>query len=227
MKNFFRTEWKKIREMNASEKRWYIWEYYKLHIFGFILVSFVVGSFLNAWLNPPRDEYLHIAWLAGVIPFEYLDNISHGLEVIVEDPERQAVIVIDYSATGNPQFDVANQTRFMAMMQIGGIDVFISSWEGVEELANEQLLRPIDGVMEALSASNPALFSRLYPEVRPVTFTRFPEEITVTETRAIPLTDSGFFEEIGINTNDLFLTVVFSSTRYDAIAKTLEVLLYD
>ena len=225
MKEFFKVEWGKLREMSFKDKRQYIWEYYKLHLLGFAVAAFVLGSIINnVFINPPKYEYLYIAW-AGIPAMPWiLDELSQGLTVIVEDPERQTVFISDYSETGNPQMDMAVMTRFMALLQTASIDAFITTGGGIEELAEEGFIRPVHDILDAFAAINPTMeigdrFLSIYHHP-------WYSEEPVSDVLGISLAGSPFIEYFGISTDDMYLAVIGNATRFENIAKALEVFLY-
>ncbi|MCL1863186.1 MAG: hypothetical protein FWF78_06450 [Defluviitaleaceae bacterium] len=220
IKNYIKKEREKLREMTFAEKRWYIWEYYKLHIGGFILVAFLLGSFVYNRLNPSPDEYIYIAWV-GIEAFAHsLESASDELSIIVYNPERERAFITDYSSTSNSEMDMALQTRFMALLQMGNIDAFIAPREGIDAFAEQGFVRPLSDVLP-------------YVENRQVLYAIHDRIILIedmyanTHFLAVSLQGSPFFARHGIGADDIYLGVVANSQRFYAIAKALEVILYD
>jgi len=213
IKNFFRTEWAKLREMTFREKRQYIWEYYKLHMFGFAFVAFIVGSLLNVWVfNPPRQDFLYIAWIGELIPTDRLQNLSEALEIIVENPDRQTVTVFSYSETGNFQMDQGLRTRFSAFLHQGAIDVFMLPRHEVEGGIWQEYLQPFTSVMEELLLLNPSLYARLNLS------------LSCENEIALSLYGAPLLEYIGIDTSDLYLAMLINAHRFYEVARALEVM---
>ncbi|MCL1882353.1 MAG: hypothetical protein FWF81_01185 [Defluviitaleaceae bacterium] len=209
-KTRLKKEWEKFRSMTFAEKRWYIWEYYKVHIGILALIVFVIGSFVNTrFINPPPEEYLYIAWV-GIPVFEYqLREMSYELSVITDNPERQEVVVSDYTATGNRQMDEAIRIRFMAFLQLGSIDAMITTREGLYAAEGERFIRPAEGVLEYLEVATERLVSNEYQQII-----------------AISLENSPFFQQFDIEPYDLYLCVIINASRFYEISKALEVILY-
>jgi len=209
MKNFFDTEWAKLREMTFTQKRQYIWEYYKLQFFIFIFVVGLVIYALNVWvINPRKSEYLYIAWLGDVVWHSQLQELGEELSVIVGDPEREAVYLLSYAATGNVQMDRHTHARFMGNLQMGSIDIFLTSHQGIQELEYVGYLRNLAGVLD-------------YIIVAPERFV-FCED---GEVIAVSLAGSLLIESVEIDASDLYLAMVITSQRHYEISKALEVLL--
>jgi len=225
MKNFFKNEWAKLREMNFRDKRQYIWEYYKLHLFALLILAFIAGSIINAIINPSKDEYLYIAWIGIPVHPHTLAEMRESLSIIVENPERQEVWISDYSMTDNPQINMAMQTRFVGMLRLGGLDVFMTNREGMEELVSEGFVKPIQGVLSAMAINHPAMYRDMGERLFTI-YHDIPEaHIFGTNIMAISLAGSPFAEYYGIDSNDLYIAMVAGTSRYEAIAKALEVFL--
>ena len=209
IKNFFVTEWAKLREMNFTQKRQYIWEYYRLQMFIFVFVAALVVYGINTLvINPRKSEYLYVAWLGDVVAREQLLELGEGLSEIVSDPDREAVFVVSYAATGNHQVDRHTHTRFMANLQLGTIDIFLTSRMGIEELEYVNFLRPITGVLAYTSVAHERV---VYGA----------EGYAI----AISLAGSRLLYDVGIDADNLYLAVVTTSGRERAVAQALEVLL--
>jgi len=218
VKNFFRTEWAKFREMTFAEKRWYIWEYYKLHIFAFCLVVFLVGSFIHARLTR-MDDYFYIAWIGVPATHVQLSGMAEYLSVIVDDPQRQRVTITDYSESEDVQFNVAIQTRFLGLLHVGTFDAFIICGTGLDEILFEQWVQPADAVLEVMHERH--------------SFPLFRGRLVIRELldgsqryAAISLAGAPFIEQFGIDSSNMYLAVVANTERFEAIAKALEVILY-
>ena len=96
----------------------------------------------NIFINPPPDDFLYIAWIGIPAMPATLEGMSEKLSVIVDDPESQRVIITNYSITADPGFNMAMQTRLMALLQTASIDVFVTTGGGLDELAEQGLLHP-------------------------------------------------------------------------------------
>ena len=226
MRNSIKTEWAKLREMNFHEKRQYIWEYYKVHFLFIGIFGYVFWGLLNVWvINPNPQNYFYIAWLGPPIQIEYLQNLSDSLEEIVENPNRQIVQVTSYSASSLPEENMAIQVRFVAMMQLQELDMFLMQRGGVSEVAAEGFIRPMHGFMDYLADSGSWLHETLNERLLDVTFSHWEDESLpdITDTMAFSLSGSPLLASIGIDTSDLYASIVVNSERYREMAQALEV----
>lgn len=221
IKKHFASEREKLREMTFEEKRWYIWEYYKLHIGVFVLAVFLLGSFINnRFINPRPDEYLYIAWI-GVEAFPHQLTAASGelTDSIVYNPERQIAIILDYTTTGNPEMDMALQTRFLALLQLGNIDAFIAPREGIDSFAEQGFIRPLGDVTPYIG-DNQILYA-IHDRIILIE-----DAYSNTHFLAVSLQGSPFLERYGLGASDIYLSMVANSQRFYALAKALEVFLY-
>ena len=225
MKIFFKSEWAKLKEMNFTDKRQYIWEYYKLHLLFLAIALYVLYSLLDVWVfNPNREHYLYIAWLGQRVPAHHFELLSDSLEEIVYDPNRQVVMVSSYSPSDHPEENMAIQVRFVAMMQLGDFDAFLLHEQGVREAASEGFIRPVNSFFSHLSRYAPPLYQELSGRLLYITYTTWEEEsLPVTDAMAFSMANVPLLEYVGLNTSDLYLSIVLSTEKYYELTQALEV----
>lgn len=222
IKNFFNTELAKMKEMNFTEKRQYIWEYYRAHIIGFGIVAFIVGSLINVWfINPPKDEYLHFAWLYPNLPQAQFTALEQDLSAIVPDPDRQLVAVFSYALTDNPEANMALQTRFFALIQSGSVDALLVQESELVGVAEQMFLQPVTGLMEYVAARNPELYTKLSQRTTTITY-QVDDEPPVTDIMAISLEGAPLFEYHNFPTQGLQIGMMLNANRFYEMAKALE-----
>ncbi|MCL1786655.1 MAG: hypothetical protein FWG38_01605 [Defluviitaleaceae bacterium] len=222
VKNFFQSEWAKMRVMNFTEKRQYIWEYYKLHILGLAICIFAASSLINHFfINPPPRDYLYIAWVGEETYLGNLTRIGEALNTIVTDPDRERITVWSYAFTGNPQMDSASQQRFAAMLHSGAIDLFLAPHVAVQELAEATFSRSMDEVLTYAAALNPILYQQMQSQLLTITYTRENGE-ALTEIMAVSLANTPLFNYLNIDASDIYLIPVITTQNFDRIARALE-----
>jgi len=227
IKRFFRQEGAKLKEMNFTEKRQYIWEYYKLHIIASLILLVFAGSIINnRFINPPMREYLYVVWQAYHVMPDRLDSLSENLSVIVEDPDRYAVFVHSYVLSGEPQMDQALFTRFSGLLSLGQLHIIISSRDETEGNAMGRIIKPVHDFVAYFGEQNPELKEEIEGRVTIFTFTdtSVQGDTEVTDAMAISLAGAPLLEELGFFTEDLYLNVVINAYNYYEIAKALTVM---
>ena len=223
IRQFFSREWAKLKEMTFEEKRWYIWEYYKLHIFILVLVLFIAGSIINNIINPPRQDYLYVAWQADLVTTDMLENLSERLSVIVDDPDNYAVSVRMYTLTDDPQMNMALITRFHAMLSLGEVHVLFTTGYDVYDFAEAGITAPLDEVLAIIRDTNPALYGAVYERLITITFTPEWEDEALTEIMGIHMGGSPLLAELGFISDDLYFGIVGNAHRPESTAELLRV----
>jgi len=143
-REYIRGEFAKLRTMSFNEKRLYLWEYYKVHFFGFIIGMVLLFSLLNTlFFNPPPRDYVHIAWLGPHMVGNELRELSLALSEMVVDPERYVVTVENFAMPVGSPINTTMQQRFAVMLQTGMIDLMMINAVGVLDLIEQQLIRPM------------------------------------------------------------------------------------
>ena len=221
-----KAEWAKLAPMTFTERRQYIWEYYKLHIFAVLIAVFMIGSLINTLiLNPPRQDYLYFAWIGPPVTPFVLDEFAEELNIIVENPNRYVVRATNYSLQGlAPQMAMALRTRLVAQMQMQHLDLFMLTREELYDLSSSGFILPIMLFMDALEDLNPTIHELMAQRLVEVTFIQEGIGQTVTDFMAASLSGISFFESFDIETDNLYLAVVVNSERFDRAARALEVI---
>ena len=229
LKRFLSQEWAKLKVMNFTDKRQYIWEYYRYQIFMFGLGVIVLGSLINTWfINPPKQDYLYIAWQAQLVDHSNLDEMGERMEVILDDPGRYRVTVRCYVITGveSPEMILAISNRFSAMVTVGNLSATIISAEGIQEFADFGLLRPPTEVLDILRESDTALYEEISGRLHTVTFTLWDDEDAppVTDAMAINISGAPILVDLGIDADGLYLGVISNAWNFEGIARALKVM---
>ena len=222
-----KVEWDKLSQMNFTEKRQYIWEYYKMHIIAFFCVTFFVVSLMNTLIfNPPRREYLYFVWVGPPVTSFVLDDFAKELDVIVENPDRYVVRATNYSLVGlDPQMIMGLQTRFVAQLQQRTLDLFLLTKDELYSFSSNGFVLPIWDFMEALEEINPAVYYVLSERLVEITFFAHEYDHIVTDYMGASMQGIPFFDKFYIPTDDLYLAVVINSERFERAARALEVIL--
>jgi len=209
-----KTEIGKLRKMNNEERKWYIWEYYKVHIAILIATVILVGTIIHAWMNPRPAEYLYIA-MDGINAENWqISQISTALAEIT--PENETVTVTNYTVTGNPAVDNALTSRFTALLFVGAMDIYITTRDGATMLAEQGYSRAVDEIRTYIAENNPQIHETMH------------ERLFAAETAdymAISLEGSPLLTKAGIDTSDIYLCIFANTTRFYEISKAVEALL--
>ena len=228
IRKFFAVEGAKLKEMNFTDKRQYIWEYYKLHILFVVIILFLTGNIINnVFINPSKRIYLYIAWQAGFVHSEPLDALGERLSIIPEDQERYEVLVRSYEFTDDPQVDQALAARFHAMLAVGNLHATITTREGIAEFAGFGVIRPVTELLAAIRDICPILHNDMADRALHITFTPPDEESPITDAMAISLNHAPLLTQLGLSTDDLYFALMINCYRFYEAAKALRVVFYE
>ena len=221
-----REERAKLAQMDFTEKRQYIWEYYKLHIFAFLIVSFMTFSLINTLIfNPPRQEYLYFVWVGPPVTSFVLDDFAEELNEIVENPGRYVVRATNYSQAGlDPQMAMGLQARFVAQLQQRSLDLFMLTKDELYSYSSNGLVLPIMIFMDVLEELNPAVHGIMKGRLVEISYYAVEYGVVKTDYMAASMHGIPFFEKFDIHTDDLYLAVVINSERFDRVVRALEVI---
>ena len=224
---FLRVEWEKLKPMNFTEKRQYIWEYYKLHIFALLVVAFITGSLMNTFIfNPPSQDYLYFAWIGPPVASFVLDDFADKINKIVENPDRYEVRATNYNLEGvDPHMVIGLQTRFVAQIQRRGLDLFMFTKDELYSFSSNGFVLPIVDFLDELEEINPAVHDILRQRLVEITFYQGENGLLTTDYMAASMHEVSFFDRFNIQTDDLFLAVVINAERFERVARALEVIL--
>jgi len=190
-----RNEIAKLRAMNFTDKRQYIWEYYKLHLLGLVVGIIALVALLNTiFINPAPRDYLYIAWLGPPPAIGQLDALAEALQPLVPEGLNEIVSIHSYVASIDPNMNMALQQRFATMVQLGAMDAILTTAEGVQELIDVlNWLRPIHELPGA--------------------------------PMAVSLYGSPILSDLGIDSYDLYLSVLVNTRNIDRVLIMMDMLL--
>jgi len=223
IKEKFRIEIAKLREMTFKAKLEYIWEYYKYHIIGLAILIFVIYSLLNFWIFDPRpDDALFISWNAGFVTEEQMDDLTDFLEerLVDADANERVAIAQFFYTSDDPSVDMANIQRTVAMLAAGVIDLFVMDLQMLEDYSEVGYLQPLDNILAEIKLRNPEVFGRIEESV---VYALCAIDGDNKEMRAtgIRIGDSPLFLELGLFKQELFFGVSITTEKVDNIIKTL------
>ena len=228
MRRFLSEEAAKLREMNFTDKRQYIWEYYKLQIIAAVVLLFVIGNIVNrVFINPPKRDYLYIAWQAGEVLPAQLTELGERLRVIAGDQARYEVSVRSYVVTGSLQMDQAMAARFQALVSVGDLHGIITTREGIVHFLQLGIIMPVHELMAEIRGLCPVLYGKLYDRVQVITFRPRDYDAYITDARAICLHGAPLLTALEIPTENIYFGVLVNASRVYETAKALQIIFYE
>ncbi|MEK6263486.1 MAG: hypothetical protein N2B06_01685 [Clostridium sp.] len=86
-----------LKSMSKKKKAEYIWDYYKLHIIGTLVIISIVGSLIHSQLTK-IDYVFNLTMIGNGIDATMKSNLENKLtSVVVKEGEirKQAIVIMD------------------------------------------------------------------------------------------------------------------------------------
>ncbi|MCL2425089.1 MAG: hypothetical protein FWD05_02010 [Oscillospiraceae bacterium] len=222
IKKQLQLEMSKLQDMTFRKKVEYIWEYYRYHIIGIAIASFLLISMMVAIFSPSPDTVLFVSWSAGFATDEQVDNLTHELELLLTDDEKyeQVEVVFFITVEGDPLAESANLQRVVAMISTGHIDIFILNEQMLRDYSMGGFVQSLDSILAEVESINPNVSRKIedrafitYLETEPHEFS---EQLT-----GISIGDSPLLTELNFFEQELFFAVSVTSGQIENVVKTL------
>ena len=227
VKEKYRMEIRKLREMPFKKKVEYIWDYYRFHIIAILAVLLIIGGLINSIINPRPETALLIAWSTGFATEEQIRTLSDIIEDKIIDEKANEVVDITlfYSMSEDPSMDMANIQRLAAMVAARMIDVFILDSEMIDEYSSVGYLQPLDTLLSIVRAQNPNVYRRIIENLIHADF-EDEDGIIKEGIMGVDITGSSLLKEIGFYDFDRIFCLSVTSDNEDNAANTL-ILLFE
>jgi len=140
-----------IKSLKGKERREFIWDYYKVPIFAAAAVVIAVAYTLYITvINPPKKEYLSVAYYSSVYN-EDQDALQATLNAAIphDDATEEVQAAVFFTGGLDPTFAQAQAQAFVTRLSVGMIDVIMADANEAEGMAQENMLTPIDGFLPA------------------------------------------------------------------------------
>ena len=209
----------KLKPMDAAQKREYIWEYYKIHFFVFVFILVFTLAILDVLVfNPQKTTFLGVAIFGPYVDPEICLDIEKRLETALM-PEIYADnskinVTNFYVDDQQGQMYYASLEKFVAMIQAGEIDIFIASFDSLQQYTAGDFLHDLS----ALDID--------YPTDRMLYFDiNHDDEIIKRLPLAAPLIDSDFFDYDHFASEHLYIGIIINAPRIDTAAEMINLVL--
>jgi len=222
LKDKLNAERDKLRKMTFKGKLEYIWDYYKIPIICIIAGLILIVSLINTlYINPPPGNALMIAWSAGIATDEQLDKLKETLDERIVDEGANKVVTISLFIASelNPSFSMANAQRMLAMLAAGEIDLFITDLPLLKEYSNQEIIQPLDIVLDALKARNPAVYDRIEEKIVYASY-RTEDGSTAERKMGINIGDSPLLAELGFYEQELIISISISFGNIEGVIRS-------
>lgn len=204
-----------FKSMPTNKKIEYIWDYYKLHIIAVIMILLMVGYFI--YENKTKVDYVfNITMLNAVIEDEGVKKISKDVTtVVVEDGDKKKEALLSYipnDILNEKKADPNYITQFMAKIQIGEIDLVIVDKSELNKLIQLSALINLNTIgINNLNIAKDKLVELSQDGEKGI--------------YAVDISNSKYFKNIGIDTNNRVIAGITSSKNQDKIRDVLNILI--
>ena len=118
-----------LKNMSKKKKAEYIWEYYKIHIIGILVIIFIVGSLIHSQIT--KVDYIFNLTMIGDMVDENrrIDLEKQLTSIVIKDGEKRKQAIVDIIPSGTEakksnQY-MQNMQKFIANISVGELDVVI------------------------------------------------------------------------------------------------------
>jgi hypothetical protein len=138
-----------LKSMSNKKKAEYIWDYYKIHIIGTIVIIGILGSLIHSQLTKV-DYVFNLTVIGKLVDSNKKDDLEKQItSLVVSDGaiRKQAIVdIIPPSSSNNPAdiMPVEYTQKFTAMLSVGGLDVIVLDKSVFDIFVKQDILLKLD-----------------------------------------------------------------------------------
>lgn len=204
--------------MSKKKKAEYIWEYYKLHIIGVLVLICIIGSIIHGQITKV-DYVFNLTMLGNTVDTNKMTDLETQLtSVVVKDGDKKKQATISNMSLGdsnNSDSAMSSQymQKFVAQLSVGELDVVILDKDMFESFVKQDMFLRLDNISGLDLASIKS------------------EKIEASETNktkavyAINAKDIKIFKNIGFDTTNKVIGIISSTKQKNNSVSVLKWLL--
>ena len=199
--------------MTSKQKTEYIWEYYKFHIIGSILLIAFVTSFVVDVMRS-KETVLNITLLGNVIVPDKIEELQNkATSELVNDPKNKQEIRFDFLIKTDDmkdQYSIASMQKLQASVAAAEVDIMIMDKKDFEIYASQGMFMKLKTipVIDKLNLPNDAYLKH-----------KVTETDTEEEVYGINVENMSILKDIGYDTKNKVLCVVANTKRLSMVEK--------
>ncbi len=132
-------------ELNGRQKLQYIWDYYKLPIFGICILLYVIGYLIHGQLTK-KEQVLYVAAVNVTVNDYALSRLTD--EFLTEasyNPKKNEIylyqnLLLANDTSVDPQYAAASQVKILAAIDGQQLDVVLASKDVIDAFEDEGFL---------------------------------------------------------------------------------------
>ncbi|WP_163538852.1 hypothetical protein [Gracilibacillus sp. YIM 98692] len=146
--------WATLKTMSFKEAVDYIWEYYKLHIFGIAFGLFFIISITSNILKEEKETLNFM--VVGAVNYNMTEAISTEINEQYFDDFRVAVDLVQHGGGSAGSQSYAQMQKLVAKISVGEVDIMLANQDFSGDLIDQEGLTPLGQVVdeELLEQSN-------------------------------------------------------------------------
>jgi hypothetical protein len=137
-----------FKNMSRKEKMEYIWDYYKLHIIGVIVLIVFIGSFVQGQLT--KVEYVsNLSLVGSSVNQDKMAELEKKLTaLLVKEGEKRKQALVEFAPTDKSGMSYEFTQRFVVKVAAGEIGVAVLDKNYYEDFMKQSMLLRLDNLAE-------------------------------------------------------------------------------
>jgi hypothetical protein len=201
-----------LKNMTNKEKAEYIWDYYKLHIMGVLILIFVVGSFIHGQVIKIDYEF-KITLLGSISDEKKIDDFEKQLtSLVVKEGERKKEALVDVIPLEGADSGLSSMymQKFIAELSGGGLDIVVLDKNLFKTFVEQGVFSRLDNIVELdLTAVKEGKIEAVGDDSERAIF-------------ALEASDIKRLQEAGFNTQNKVIGIVESTKQKDKAVMVLK-----
>ena len=140
-----------LKGMSKKKKAEYVWEYYKLHIIGSLVLICVIGSIIHSQITKV-DYVFSLTMLGNTVDTNKKTDLETQLTKVVVsdgDTKKQATvsnISFGDSNSSDPAMSSQYMQKFVAQLSVGELDVVILDKDMFESFVKQDMFLKLNNI---------------------------------------------------------------------------------
>jgi len=140
-----------LKGMSKKKKVEYIWEYYKLHIIGVLVVICIIASLVHGQITKV-DYVFNLTMLGNTVDTNKMTDLETQLtKIVVSNGDKKKAATIGNMSLGgsnssDPTMSSQYMQKFVAQLSVGELDVVILDKDLFESFAKQNMFLRLDKI---------------------------------------------------------------------------------
>ncbi len=221
LKENSREERQKLKAMPWKDRLWYIWEYYKVHMLGLVILGFVIYLIATILYNQTFEQRLYYVVMNNTTPSSAnFDAINQEFKDLMGYGKKDTVtgdgsVYLNFGETAS-EMDYAYMAKVSALVASQELDMLITDESTFQHYAES------DAFMNLEEALPEDLWEQLQDQILYTadgSGQEFPCGIEISNTR--------FPEDAGVSISPCYLGIISNTNHFDTVISWIRFILED